>query len=92
LHLAFAPAMIAADGNRLIVEQRGRLFGLQRDRLVTLGLPALPGKVLTWSRDGHGTPTIAVHGQGVLQPYRGGWRMLPITGVPTVDRRLEIPF
>lgn len=92
LHLAFAPAMIAADGNRLIVEQRGRLFDLQRDRLVTLGLPALPGKVLTWSRDGHGTPTIAVRGQGVLQPYRGGWRMLPITGVPTVDRRLEIPF
>jgi signal transduction histidine kinase len=92
LHLASPPAAIAADGNRLIVEQSGHLFVLHRDRLVPLGLPVLPGRMATWSRDKDGTPTITVRGQGVLQPVQGGWRMLRITGVPTLDRKLEIPF
>lgn len=91
LRLSYPPSMIAADGDRLLVEQNNAVFALQGRRLVRLALPPLPGQAEAWSRDAAGTPTIAIRGRGIFRLSQGQWRMLPVTGHPDIDRQLEIP-
>lgn len=92
LRLPVSPDLIAADGNRLIVEQGGRLLALSGSRLVPLALPPLPASINGWSRDASGTPVIEITDRGIFKLSSGGWRRWRVTGDPGLDRALRLPF
>ena len=92
LRLPASPDLIAADGNRLIVEHGGRLLALAGTRLVPLALPPLPGSVNAWARDESGTPVIEIIGRGIFRLSPSGWRHWRVTGDPRLDGALRLPF
>jgi len=92
LRLPVSPDLIAADGNRLIVEQGGRLMTPSGSRLVPLALPPLPASINGWSRDAAGTPVIEITDRGIFKLSPGGWQHWRVTGDPGLDRALRLPF